>query len=55
MLRAEHEAIAEAWSADVIDAIAALPERERASLEAATDALTELHALIRGESGQADA
>ncbi|MFC9559949.1 MarR family winged helix-turn-helix transcriptional regulator [Agromyces sp. NPDC056965] len=43
----EHEAIADAWSADVIDAVAALPERERASIEAATEALALLHELMR--------
>ena len=47
----EHEAIAEAWSAGVIDAVAALPERERAALEAANDALVLLHDLIREEGG----
>ncbi|MFB6611044.1 MarR family winged helix-turn-helix transcriptional regulator [Agromyces sp. NPDC056379] len=46
----EHEAIADAWSADVIDAVAALPERERASIEAATEALALLHELMRKQS-----
>jgi DNA-binding MarR family transcriptional regulator len=45
---AEHEAIAEAWSADVVRAIALLPPDERAALEAAAPALARVHEQLRG-------
>jgi DNA-binding MarR family transcriptional regulator len=44
---AEHEAIAEAWTADIVHAIAALPADERASLEAAAPALAKLQQALR--------
>lgn len=45
---AEHEAIAEAWSLDVVRAIAALPTAERDALEAATRALARILEQLRG-------
>jgi len=55
----EHEAISAAWSADVIEAVGALPERERVALAAASDALVQVHDRLRsageGESASVEA
>jgi DNA-binding MarR family transcriptional regulator len=48
----EHEAISEAWSADIISAVAALADRDRERIEAATESLVLLHELIRKEGGE---
>lgn len=44
---AEHEAIAEAWTTDVVRAIDALPAAEREALEAAATALAHVRELLR--------
>ncbi|MFJ8896433.1 MarR family winged helix-turn-helix transcriptional regulator [Leifsonia sp. NPDC102414] len=46
--RAEHEAIAADWAGAVAEAIAQLGARDRAALEAASGAMTELTKLVRG-------
>lgn len=44
---AEHEAIASAWTADVVGALDALPAEDRAALEAAAPALARVHEALR--------
>lgn len=46
--RAEHEAIAADWAGAVADAIALLEPADRAALESASAAMTELTRLVRG-------
>ncbi len=44
---AEHEAIAEAWTTDVVRAIGALPADEREALESVAPALAHVRELLR--------
>lgn len=44
---AEHEAIAGAWTADVVAALAALPDGDRAALDAAGPALARVQQALR--------
>lgn len=45
---AEHQAIAAAWTSDVVRAIDALPDADRRALEAAAGALARLRASVTG-------